>query len=132
MKGVRQDLGDREIGEGDLCLCPLEGIIEIISRKWALQIIALVGNRGQMRYSEILAEIRGISPRTLAYRLRELEAAGLLKRRAFPEIPPRVEYSLTPDGLELRELIKPLMRWAALRSDQNYRCLPCQSNSRKY
>lgn len=57
----------------------------------------------------------GISPTVLADRLKELEAARIISRKAFAEIPPRVEYSLTDEGNELRELIVPLMTWASNR-----------------
>jgi len=104
----------------DVCLCPLRGIIEVISKKWTLHIIAVIGNHKKLRFNEIMKKLPGISPKALTDRLRELEATGLIKREVFPEIPPRVEYSLTKDGLELRELIKPLMEWAASRT--NVKC----------
>jgi DNA-binding HxlR family transcriptional regulator len=101
--------------EGDICLCPIEGIIATISKKWALQIIAVIGNHHRLRYSEILANLDGISPKSLADRLKELARVGLVTRTAYPEIPPRVEYTLTQDGKELRASIMPLMEWASKR-----------------
>lgn len=97
----------------DVCLCPLDGIINTISKKWTLQIIAVIGNHIKLRYSEILGKLGGISPKSLADRLKELVMKGLIKREAFAEIPPRVEYSLTNDGEELRRSIMPLMDWAS-------------------
>jgi len=102
--------------EGDICLCPLEGIIDAISKKWTLQIVAVIGNHKRLRYNEILAKLEGISPKSLADRLKEMELEGLIKREAFAEIPPRVEYSLTKDGEELRRSIIPLMKWASTRN----------------
>jgi DNA-binding HxlR family transcriptional regulator len=102
--------------KSDVCFCPLEGIIDVVSKKWTLQIIAVVGNYGKRRYSEILGELRGISPKSLSDRLKELENYGLIKREAFAEIPPRVEYSLTSDGREFRGSIRPLMKWMSSRS----------------
>ncbi len=101
---------------GDICLCPLEGIINTISKKWTLQIITTVGNHEKLRYTEISTKLGKISPKSLADRLKELEHNGLIKREAFSEIPPRVEYSLTKDGEDLRRLIKPLMEWASSRT----------------
>lgn len=101
--------------EEDVCLCPLEGIVEVISRKWALQIIGVIGNQGKLRFNEIMEGLSKISPKALTDRLKELETTGLVKREVFAEIPPRVEYSLTQDGLELRKLVIPLMRWASSR-----------------
>jgi len=99
----------------EVCLCPLEGVIAVISKKWALQIIAEIGNREKLRFNEIMVHLNKISPKSLTDRLKELVTAGLLRREAFAEIPPRVEYSLTHDGLELRSLIMPLMKWASSR-----------------
>lgn len=72
-----------------------------------------------------MRELPGISPKALTDRLRELEKTGLIKREMFPEIPPRVEYSLTDDGLDLRNLIKPLMEWAASKRNEKYKYSPC-------
>lgn len=101
--------------DSDVCLCPLEGIIGIISKKWTLQIVAVIGNHKKLRYNEILVKLGSISPKSLADRLKELEMAGLINREAFAEIPPRVEYSLTEDGVELRNNMIPLMKWASSR-----------------
>jgi DNA-binding HxlR family transcriptional regulator len=97
----------------DICLCPLQGIIDIISKKWALLIIATIGNHHKLRYNELRKKLGEISPKTLADRLKELEGEGLIKREAFAEIPPRVEYSLTNRGEELRIAMMPLMKWAS-------------------
>ncbi len=105
---------DEEIEK--VCLCPLEGIMEFISKKWALLIIGVVGNNGKLRYNEIMEKLGGISPKSLSDRLKELEGAGLLKREAFAEIPPRVEYSLTKDGEGFRKSMIPMMEWVNSRS----------------
>ena len=72
----------------------------ILSKKWALLIISAIGNNQKLRYSELEKKLAEISPKTLADRLKELENANLIKREAFAEIPPRVEYSLTKDGID--------------------------------
>jgi len=102
--------------EGEhVCFCPLEGVIDVISKKWALLIINALGNCGRLRFNDLTKELEGISPKTLSDTLKELQAQGLIKRESFAEIPPRVEYSLTEDGVELRKSIMPLLRWAATR-----------------
>lgn len=101
-----------------ICLCPLKGVLDIISRKWALLTIAAIGNHGSVRYNGLLKELEGISPKTLADTLKALQGAGLIKRRSFNEIPPRVEYSLTEDGVKLREAVLPLLKWAASRTPE--------------
>jgi DNA-binding HxlR family transcriptional regulator len=98
-----------------VCYCPLEGIIDVISKKWALLIINAIGNYGSLRFNKIMEELHGISPKTLADTLNQLQNEGLLKRESFAEIPPRVEYSLTKDGQGLREAVVPLLKWAATR-----------------
>jgi len=60
-----------------------------------------------------MKNLNGISPKTLTDRLKELKKSGLINREIFAEIPPRVEYSLTQDGIELRDLMIPLMEWAS-------------------
>ncbi len=104
--------------ENDICLCSIEGIMGILSKKWALLIISAIGNNRKLRYNELQKKLGEISPKTLADRLKELENANIVKREAFAEIPPRVEYSLTKEGVELRNAIMPLMRWASSRDFQ--------------
>ena len=102
-----------------LCLCPLKGVIDVISKKWTLLIINPLGNRRRLRFNGLMEELRGISPKTLSDTLKCLQTEGLVKRESFAEIPPRVEYSLTMDGIELRKSIIPLLRWATTRNGMN-------------
>ncbi|RMF31791.1 MAG: transcriptional regulator [Candidatus Nitrosothermus koennekii] len=95
-----------------ICLCPLEGIIDLISKKWALLIINEIGNHGSIRYNDLMKELQVISPKTLADMLKELQREGLVERHAYNEIPPRVEYTLTEQGKSLRKAIIPLLEWA--------------------
>ena len=97
---------------GVICLCPLDGIIDIISKKWALLIINEIGNHKRIRYNDLMKELQSISPKTLADILKELVKHGLVKREPFNEIPPRVDYTLTKGGDELREAIIPILQWA--------------------
>ena len=104
--------------EDDVCLCSIEGIIGILSKKWSLLIISAIGNDHKLRYNELEKKLDKISPKTLADRLKELENANIIKRESFAEIPPRVEYSLTKEGAELRNAIKPLIKWVSSRDFQ--------------
>jgi DNA-binding HxlR family transcriptional regulator len=101
--------------DSEICICPLNGIIDTISKKWALLTINAIGNSDRLRFTEIRKTLRGIGPKTLSDILEELRREGLVQREAFAEIPPRVEYSLTCDGIELRRAIMPLLRWASSR-----------------
>lgn len=106
-----------------ICLCPLEGIINIIAKKWAILVISVIGHHGKIRFNEIMAHLEGISPRTLTDILKELQNENLIHRKSFAEIPPRVEYSLTDDGRKLCEAVLPLIRWAEQRDTEGkYRC----------
>lgn len=95
------------------CYCPVDGVIETIGKKYALQIIGLLGTNGPMRYSNLEEVLAVTSSSLLSTRLEELAEEGLIERRSFDEIPPRVEYSLTPRGRELESRIQPLLEWAA-------------------
>ena len=116
--------------DGQTCLCPLKGIIDIISKKWALLIINTLGNHEKLRFNQIMETLQGISPKTLSDTLKNLQTEGLIKRESFAEIPPRVEYSLTNDGADLRKYIIPLLKWTANRSNiDKTRCTSCPPKS---
>lgn len=104
--------------ESKLCPCPLEGIIDVVSKKWSLLTINAIGNAGRIRYNGIMELLEGVSPKTLADTLKVLMKFDLIKRQAFAEVPPRVEYSLTEDGAKLRGAIMPLLRWAASKTPE--------------
>lgn len=95
----------------EICLCPAEKIMNILSKKWTMIIISNIGNTKKLRFNELMKKLNSISPKTLSERLKELEREGLLKREVFAEIPMRVEYSLTEKGFELRNAILPLIEW---------------------
>ena len=95
-----------------ICPCPCEGLIDIIGKKWALCVLARLGNQGTLRFNQLAEGLSGISAKTLTDVLRDLQQSGLVKREAFSEIPPRVEYHLTREGRELTMLVAPLMIWA--------------------
>jgi len=107
-----------------ICLCPLEGIINIIAKKWAILVISIIGHHGKIRFNDIMQRLSGISPRTLSDVLKDLQAANLISRESFSEIPPRVEYSLTDDGRKLCEAVRPLIQWAEERDSSvpKHRC----------
>jgi DNA-binding HxlR family transcriptional regulator len=97
--------------EDRTCYCPLGGVMDLLSRNYAIQVICVVGTLRPVRYGEIEATFGEVSSSTLSTRLNELTEAGILARERYAEIPPRVEYDLTTDGEELCELLLPLLRW---------------------
>ncbi|HIE22931.1 MAG TPA: transcriptional regulator [Candidatus Korarchaeota archaeon] len=99
-------------GDSKYCVCKLIGAIDVIGRKWSLVIVGLLGNKESYRFSEIQKELKVISPKTLTDTLKKLEKLGVIKRKVFNEIPPRVEYSLTESGKELRKIVLELLEWS--------------------
>lgn len=94
------------------CLCPLGGIMDLLSRRYAMQLICVVGAIGPARYGDIEEKFGSVSSSTLSTRLDELVEAGILSREQYAEIPPRVEYELTDIGEELGQHLEPLLKWA--------------------
>ena len=84
--------------------CPVSSCAEIISGKWTLLLIRDLAE-GPQRFCGLERSLEGISPRTLSLRLRALEECGVVARRTYPEVPPRVEYGLTEKGRALVPLI---------------------------
>jgi DNA-binding HxlR family transcriptional regulator len=85
--------------------CPVCRTAEVISGKWTLLIIRDLAD-DSLRFCELERSLEGISPRTLSLRLRGLEEAGIVERKTYPEVPPRVEYALTDKGRALVPLIE--------------------------
>lgn len=84
--------------------CPVSACAEILSGKWTILLIRDLAE-GRSRFCELERSLEGISPRTLSLRLRALEEQGIVERKTFPEVPPRVEYSLTAKGEALIPII---------------------------
>lgn len=99
-------------GENPACLCPVTGVLETLSRKYAMQVVCAVGAFGSARFSDLESAIPAASTSTLSARLDELAAEGLVTREQYDEVPPRVEYALTDDGRELSVRLLPLLAWA--------------------
>ena len=92
--------------------CPVRDVITRISDKWSMLAIYALGAYGTLRFNELKIKIGDVSQRMLTVTLRNLEEDGMIKRKVFPEIPPRVEYSLTPLGQGLLEQVRLLGDWA--------------------
>jgi DNA-binding HxlR family transcriptional regulator len=91
--------------------CPSRTSLARIANKWTAMIVAVLAD-GPMRFGDVRAALEGISAKVLTETLRDLERDGMLTRTAYAEIPPRVEYELTPLGLTLLEPLTTLIRWA--------------------
>ena len=88
----------------DEVVCGVCATAEVICSKWTVLVIRDLAE-GRSRFCELERSLAGISPRTLSLRLRALEEEGIVERRTYPEVPPRVEYSLTDKGKALLPLI---------------------------
>ena len=90
--------------------CPVEATLEIIGGKWKGVILYHLLER-TYRFGELKKQMQGITQHSLTKQLRELEADGLISRKVYAEVPPRVEYSLTAKGESLREIIHLMRDW---------------------
>jgi DNA-binding HxlR family transcriptional regulator len=92
--------------------CPVLATAQIVSGKWTLVMLRDLAE-GPRRFSELERSLAGISPRTLSIRLRALEDEGIVERREFPEMPPRVEYRLTAKGAALAPIVDAMRDYGA-------------------
>ena len=94
--------------------CLAEGALAVMGGRWKVQILyhLLPGKR---RFGELRQSLLPITPRMLAQQLRELERDGIVDRKLYPQVPPKVEYSLTPMGRSLRPIIVAMCRWSMRR-----------------
>jgi DNA-binding HxlR family transcriptional regulator len=92
--------------------CHAHEMLNRIGDKWTVHVIHMLGHEGTLRFNELRKGIDGISQRMLTVTLRGLERDGLVERRIYPEVPPRVEYTLTRLGKTLREVVRMLVRWS--------------------
>ncbi len=99
----------------DLPACPVEITMGLIGEKWKVLIVRdlLTGTK---RFGELKKSVTGITQKVLTNNLRQMEASGLIKRKVYAEVPPRVEYSLTETGLSLKPILDSMVEWG-----NNYR-----------
>lgn len=90
--------------------CGLDATLKIISGKWKPLILYFL-LRGPTRYGELKRAVRDVSDKVLIQHLKELEADGVLRRNDYKEVPPRVDYTLTPLGRSLAQALEPLCTW---------------------
>jgi DNA-binding HxlR family transcriptional regulator len=97
--------------------CPVRDVLDFIGDRWSLLTLFSL-SRGTLRFTELKRTIGDISQRMLAQTLRALERDGYISRTAYPTVPPKVEYSLTPMGTSLLAVIEPLVKWADRHHEQ--------------
>ena len=98
-------------------------MVSRISDKWSLWTMSVIAEFGQpMRFSRIMDQVEGISQKSLTKTLRGLERDGLITRKVFAEVPPRVEYTITALGSEMLDNVAPLWLWVAKRVQRFQGC----------
>ena len=92
--------------------CRAHEVLARVGDKWSVYVIYQLGEAGTLRFGELRRRVEGISQRMLTVTLRTLERDGLVSRKMYPEVPPRVEYTLTPLGATLRGIVGQLVEWS--------------------
>ena len=91
-------------------LCPVEATARIVGGRWKAAVLQQLF-QGAKRFSELKRAINGITQRTLAQQLRDLQSTGIIERTVYPDRPPRVVYTVTPLGRSLRPLLDAMCHW---------------------
>ena len=115
METIGENKGQIQMPDFDLdCFniyeCPVTSAMDVIGGKWKPMILFFI-YKGVNRFGKLSGLLEGVSKRTLTKQLRDLESDGVLDRKVFAEVPPRVEYSLTEKGHSLLPVIKVLYEW---------------------
>jgi len=106
LRRAHPDTSDLEMIRGT------RAVVDLVASKWSVDVLYLLAS-GTRRYSEVFYEVGEISKKTLTQTLRALERDGLIARRVYAEVPPKVEYSLTPLGWSLTGPLMAMYEWAA-------------------
>lgn len=106
-------------------LCPIRYATDIIGGKWKLPIICMLAGGLPTRYSSIKRKLTGVTNMMLAQSLKELEAAGIIHRYQYNEVPPRVEYTLTGKGKSIIPYLKKLAEWGSDHMREDKVCTAC-------
>jgi DNA-binding HxlR family transcriptional regulator len=94
--------------------CPAETTLDVIGGRWKVPIVWHLF-RGTMRFSELRRALPGVTQKMLTQQLRELESDGIVVRKVYAQVPPKVEYSLTARGASLRPVVDAMCGWGAAR-----------------
>jgi DNA-binding HxlR family transcriptional regulator len=106
-KNVSVDIENPGIGHD----CPMPDIAKLIGGKWKLIVLQILVFRGTKRFNELRRMIDGVTQTMLTNQLRALEADGLISRKVYAEVPPRVEYSATQPALDLQDMFQAMHTW---------------------
>ena len=108
----QKDQKNKEIRDALFPDCPIRNVLSRVGDKWSLLVLYNLQHREPVRFKELQRQIPDISQKSLTQTLRTLEEDGFVSREVFPEVPPRVEYSLTPRALSFLPLVENIINWA--------------------
>lgn len=91
--------------------CPAQNALDVIGGRWKILILWHLFRGGTHRFSELRRGLPGITQKMLTQQLRELESDGIIQRTVYPQVPPKVEYSLTPRGESLKPILDAMCQW---------------------
>lgn len=115
----------------DELLCPIRYALDIVGGKWKLPIMCMLGSGKPTRYGVIKRKLGNVTNMMLAQSLKELEAAGMVHREQYNEVPPRVEYSLTEKGHSIVPILVQFASWGAENLQRDIacgaKCAACQA-----
>jgi len=95
----------------EITSCPIRNTVELIGGKWTFSIIYILMTEGTKRFKELEKRIEGINTRMLVKELKTLEQNGIIIRKVYSEVPPKVEYSLSEKGFALKNILEELKAW---------------------
>lgn len=102
----------KEYSNSIIEICPIRNVVARFGDKWSLLVLLVINGAGVVRFNELGRMIPDISTRVLSTTLKTLEADGLIDRKVYAQVPPKVEYTLTDTGRSLIPLIMQLTEWA--------------------
>lgn len=91
--------------------CPAESTLRVIGGRWKVPILWHLSTAGTLRFNELRRELSACTPRMLTQQLREMESDGIILRKVYPQVPPKVEYSLTTQGRSLAPVVRAMCQW---------------------
>ena len=108
----KKEQTNRDIEDALFIDCPIRNVLARVGDKWSLLVMYNLQHKEPVRFKELQRQIPDISQKSLTQTLRILEEDGFVRREVFPEVPPRVEYSLTPRALSFLPLVENIINWA--------------------
>ena len=110
--GQQKEQQNKEIRDALFPDCPIRNVLARVGDKWSLLVLYTLQHMEPVRFKELQRQIPDISQKSLTQTLRTLEEDGFVTREVFPEVPPRVEYSITPRALSFFSLVENMINWA--------------------